>query len=146
VSKVVSFRIDKENEKIINSFKNALIRKYGKLHRVWGSEITRAVEQYLATLNAPAHTQIPAKTSAFHRRLAEIFTDLPNGEPFAFDFLYRVIEKHAGGDSRTLLKYRRSLEAWELIFRAGSGLYRRGPMREWISALLEPGVIGGKTT
>jgi len=137
VSKVVSFRIDRENEKIINSFKNALIRKYGKLHGVLGPEITRAVEQYLATLNAPAHTQIPAKTSAFHHRLAEIFTDLPNGEPFTFDFLHRVIEKHAGGDPRTLLKYRRSLEVWELISRIGGGRYKRGPMREWISALLE---------
>jgi hypothetical protein len=131
MANTIGIRVDTEERKVWNRFKNAIIRKYGKLHGVFSKEVMLAIEARLATLESEASTQIPTNFTSFHRRLATIFYDLPNGSSFGKEYLERVIEKHAGGDQRTLLKYRHSLIAWDMIVQDGWN-FRRGQEREWI--------------
>ena len=127
----VGIRVDAEERKIWNRFKNATIRKYGKLHGAFSKEVMEAIKARLAVLEAEQHTPIPTTFSSFHRRLAAIFYTLPNDRSFNETFLEMMIENQAGGDKRTLTKYRRGLIIWEMIVRDG-GSFRRGQEREWI--------------
>ena len=136
---IVGIRCDAEMKKVWNRFKNAVIRKYGKLHGVFSKEVMSAIEVRLATLEAEPRTQIPTNFTSFHKRLAAIFYDLPNGATFGRAHLERVIEKHAGGDPRTLLKYRHSLIAWDMVISSGWS-FKRGQEREWIKQASEEGV------
>jgi predicted secreted Zn-dependent protease len=132
MTETVGIRVDAEKRKVWNRFKNAIIRKYGKLHGVFSKEVMSAIEARLAILEAESHTQIPDKNfSSFHRRLAHIFNDLPNGGSFDRVHLERVIEKHAGGDQRTLLKYQHSLIALDMIVQDG-WRFKRGIECDWI--------------
>jgi len=131
MAETVGIRVDAEKRKVWNRFKNAIIRKYGKLHGVFSKEVMSAIEVRLAALEAEPRTQIPTNFSSLHRRLAAIFYDLPNGASFGRAHLERVIEKHAGGDQRTLLKYRHSLIAWDMIVQNGWS-YKRCKERDWI--------------
>jgi hypothetical protein len=146
VSRVVSFRVEEEEEKVVNRLKKALLRKYGKLHGVFAPAMVDAVRQILPTLEASTHTQIITKKfSVFHMRLAKIYRDLPpNGSLFKRDSIERAVEKHVGADSRTLSKYRQSLIAWDLVVPQGAAdwnrascSFKRGLEPGWIAEALE---------
>lgn len=131
MTNTVGIRIDAEERKVWNRFKNAVIRKYGKLHGVFSKEVMEAIKVRLAELEAESRTQIPTKFSSFHRRMAAIFYSLPSGGSFDRAHLERVIEKHAGGDRRTLLKYQHSLIALDMIVQDG-WRFKRGIECDWI--------------
>lgn len=131
MANTVGIRVDAEERKIWNRFKNATIRKYGKLHGAFSKEVMGAIKARLAVLEAEQHTPTPTNLSLFQRRLVAIFHDLPDDKSFDKVYLEMMIGKHAGGDQRTLTKYRRGLIIWEMIVRDG-GSFRRGQEREWI--------------
>jgi hypothetical protein len=146
VSRVVSFRVEEEEERVVNRLKKALLRKHGKLHGVFAPAMVDAIRHVLPALEDSAHTQILTKKfSIFHVRLAKIYQDLPcNGRLFKRASIERVIEKHVGADSRTLSKYRQSLIAWDLVVPQGAAdwnrascSFKRGPEPEWIAEALE---------
>jgi len=137
--KVVGFRVSEEEEKVVERLKKALIRKFGKLHGVFSQAMVEAIKLYLAHEDFPhAHTK-PTRTSKFVRRMVRMYYDLPNGDPFSHDYLDKVIMKHAGGDPRTLRKYRMQLDAWDLI-RPQGGSWIRGPERDWLREVAETNV------
>lgn len=129
MTKTVGFKIDSEGEKIVKRFKHALIRRYGKIHGVFSREILGLLEGYLQD---GSHTHVPAKFTRFHRTLARIFFDLPNGAPFRASVIERLIEKDAGGHENTRRKYWRALEAWGLITYLAPNKFRRGDCPEWL--------------
>jgi len=139
VSRTINFRADHEQEKVVKRLKRAVIRKYGKLHRVWAEEIVEAIERYLPTLEASAHTQNPGKIGTFHRKMVLIYSQLPNGKSFHRNILEMAVERHAGADDRTKRKYLRGMEAWELVVPDPNMMrhYMRGPEREWVKNVLK---------
>lgn len=129
MTKTIGFKVDGEGEKIIKRFKHALIRRYGKIHGAFSREILGLIEGYLQS--AP-HTQTPAEYTRFHRTLARIFFDLPNGATFPASVVERLIEKDAGGHANTRRKYWRALEAWSLLLYLGPNRFKRGDCPEWL--------------
>lgn len=134
MTEVVNFRVDDDGKKTANRLKTVLIKKYGKLHGVWSEVMTQAMEQVLAVIEVPTHTQTPANITQFHRRLASIYRELPNNGHISYGHLEKVITKHAGADSRTLLKYRRAMVVWDLLVINGGG-YRCNPECEWVKVV-----------
>lgn len=136
MTKPQGFRVDDEQEKIVKRFRNALIRKYGKLQGVWSNEIVALMRIYLESpAGQHAHTNSPSKFTCFHHRLAAIYFKLPNGGIFGRDTVERLIEKYAGGDDRTVRRYFNTLKAWELVIPLGQKKYERGHLsevNEWI--------------
>lgn len=136
MTKPIGFRVNKEQEKIVKRFRNALIRKYGQVYGVFSNEI---VELMRNSLESPAgqhaHTKSPSKFTCFHHRLAAIYFKLPNGGVFGYNTVERLIEKYAGGDDRTMRRYFNALKAWELVIPLGLKQYERGNLseaNEWI--------------
>lgn len=129
MTKTVGFRVDSEGEKIVESFKRALIRKYGKIHGAFSREIVALIETYL---ERASHTHVPVRYTRFHRTLAKIFFDLPNGGTFPASVIERLIEKDAGGHENTRRKYWRALEAWDLIVYLAPNKFQRGDCPEWL--------------
>lgn len=141
MTRPIGFRVDKEQEKIVNRFKQALNRKYGKLHGVWSNEIVGLMREYLESpATRRTHTNPPRNFTCFHRRLAEIYFKLPNGGIFKRDIVDRLIEKYAGGDDRTTRRYFNALVAWDLLTPLGLRQYERGHLTElngWIREATE---------
>ncbi len=136
MSKPMGFRVDKEQEKIVKRFKNALIRKYGQLYGVWSSEIVKLMENYLEVSPGPrAHTKPPSRFTSFHRRLAKIYFELPNDVVFRDSVVDRLVERHAGGDDRTKRRYWNALEAWELLVLAEKKKHVKGYTRRHLSSI-----------
>lgn len=130
------FRVDKEQKKIVTRFKQALIRKYGQTYGVWSNEIVELMREYLESPRTKhTHTKPPRNFTCFHHRLAEIYSKLPNGGAFGRAVVERLIEKHAGGDDRTMRRYFNALKAWDLLTPLGLKQYERGhltELNEWI--------------
>ncbi len=111
-----SFRADEEQEKTVKRFKHALIRKYGKLHRVWSNEILGLMENFLKMGGGQStHTETPTHFTASHHRLAKIYFALPNGGVFMRGVADMFIGRFAGHHEKTKKQYWNDLEAWGLI-------------------------------
>ncbi len=136
MTKPVGFRVDEKQEKIVRRFRNAVIRKYGKLHGVFSNEIVGMMKKYLEiTSSSHTPTNTPSRFTRYHYRLAKIYFKLPNSGIFRNDTVDRLIEKYAGGDDRTKRKYWNALKAWELLIALGQKEYERGHLsdiNEWI--------------
>jgi hypothetical protein len=131
VTKVIGFRVNEDQEKVVKELKQALIREYGSHHRFFAQELIKAIEKHLATSDlSHAHTK-PAKISTAVKRMVAMFYDLPNDALFTYDYLDKVIGKHAGVDPRTLRSYRKQLYAWGLIEPRG-GSWVRGHEKDWV--------------
>jgi len=138
VSKSIAFRVDDEQEKIVNAFKKALIRKYGKIHGVFSTAIIDAIQKYMQLDPAFTHIKKPQKFTCFHRRMASIWNDLPgNGTSVGRNVVEMLIKKHAGHHPATIAQYWKELLAWEVIVPAGGFSFRRGPDREWLREALD---------
>ncbi|NVM22024.1 MAG: hypothetical protein HWN68_09630 [Desulfobacterales bacterium] len=138
MSQHYSFNADEEQAKTVKRFKNALIRKYRKLHGVWSNEIVALMEDFLKKSSGQnAHTQ-PARFTPFHKRLALIYFALPNGTEIKAHTIDLLIERYAGAHEKTKRRYWNSLAAWGLIIGIpsdkphGRMKYDRGNCPDWL--------------
>ena len=124
---------------IWEKFKKFVLKKHGKLHTALGKELTKAIKFYLEAMEEDVYTHTHIQ---LHANIHELIFDPPS-EPkpnsrtiktlqrlirrlaennytqeIPEDLLERFIVEEAGGDRRTLRKYKRYLFTFGFIKRA----------------------------
>jgi hypothetical protein len=113
------------NPGVINEFKTIVKNKYGKLQTVYGMEIQKALEMYIASQgeskkNTRTHTErnegeIETKPSPFQKKVSRVKDVMVasgawDTEAFQRPVAKRYVSEVCGGDPRTIDRYCSVLE------------------------------------
>ncbi|MFV9677867.1 MAG: hypothetical protein ACNYVW_09495 [Methanosarcinales archaeon] len=108
------------NPDVVESFKEHVKTKYGKLHTVFGLELQQAIEDYLSKNSTHTHNREPAKNevpptkSIGERKLdqaecalnaAGLLEAIQNGGIVYSSAVKGIMQQSVGLDSRTVNKY-----------------------------------------